>query len=120
MKIRIINKRWYTPPFGRFRGFTLYPFIFIRPPPLEWLVRHELIHCHQVRRDGWLCFYGGYLWRKITGTKYEDEPMEREAFHNQMNRNFLSDDLESLVPIRFDKSAVTVEDWNEGGRTEIK
>ena len=100
MRVRIISKRWYTPPCGGYSGITLYPFIFIKPPWSERLLRHELIHCYQVRRDGWWRFYVGYLWRKIRGTAYRAEPSEVEAYENQFDPDFLPDELESLVYAR--------------------
>jgi len=58
---------------------TLYPFVFIRKgcstPDLR---KHELVHCWQVQRDGWLRFYLTYIWHGLT-RRYRDIPAEVEA-----------------------------------------
>lgn len=97
MKIRIIKKRWFTPPWGGHDGVTLYPFIFLRPGASASLLRHELIHIWQVRRLGFWRFYVGYLWRKLTGTGYREEFTEIAAYKYQNNPQFLPKDLEALV-----------------------
>jgi len=49
-------------------GITLYPFVlFAEGEPSERLVTHERIHVAQVRRHGWLRFYGSYLGQYVWG-----------------------------------------------------
>ena len=99
LRVIIVRKRWWTPPFGkRHDGITLYPFVFIRRGSQPRLLRHELIHVYQIRRDGFWNFYLGYLWRKLVqGVDYWKEPLEIEAYRNDTNKGFLPADLESLV-----------------------
>ncbi len=72
-------------------AITLYPYIFFAetfPKPI--LVRHELVHCMQVERDGWIKFYAKYLWDYLknliiyrdSNTAYLMIPYEVEA-HNK-------------------------------------
>lgn len=76
---------------------TLYPFIFVRKGVSITLIRHELIHVYQIRRDGWWNFYFGYIWRKLRGTAYLDEQYEREAYTFQGSLKYLPPHLEDLV-----------------------
>lgn len=93
----VVRKRWWMPPWGKFTAITIYPLILLAPGWKPETLRHELIHCWQVRRDGWLRFYARYLWLWITGTKYADLPAELEAYWNQYDPTFLPTDLEALV-----------------------
>ena len=98
MKIRIIKKRWWTPPWGKADGITLYPFVFVRRGASETLLRHELIHIYQIQRDGWWRFYLGYLKRKyINQVSYLDDPMEVEAYKYENDIGFLPIELEVIV-----------------------
>ena len=92
MKIRIIEKKWYTPPCGKKDGITLEPFIFLRRPAVKTLLRHELIHIVQVRHTGWLKFYTRYLT-----SSYFRTAMEYMAYHSQADQDFLPPELEKLV-----------------------
>lgn len=103
MRVYVVRKRWWTPPWGRFTGLALVPFIFLRAPwPAERL-RHELIHVYQAQRVGWLRFYAGYLWewrlgwRAIGGTPYAELSDELEAHRYQGDPSFLPPELERLV-----------------------
>lgn len=93
----IVRKRWWTPPFGRFSGITLYPFVFLRPGWSERTMRHELIHVWQVEMLGWFRFYGLYVWRWIRGVPYHEQPAEVEAYANDSDPDFLPPRLERLV-----------------------
>lgn len=95
----IVRKRWWTPPFGkRVLAITLHPFVFIRAPfPLTRL-RHELVHVHQVRRDGWVEFYVGYVWAWLWHRiRYRNLPAEIEARAHERDLFFLPRDLERIV-----------------------
>ena len=92
----IVAKRWWTPPWGKSQGVTLYPFVFLRLPWLEHDLRHELIHCLQVQRQGWLGFYARYLW-SLVRVGYRRVPAEAEAYANEWDPAFLPPGLERLV-----------------------
>lgn len=107
----MVRKRWFTPPWGRYKGITLYPFIFMRAGWSADLMRHELIHCLQVRQQGWLGFYAGYLWqwrlgwKWLGGTTYHELDAEREAYRHQHNPRYLPPDLEALVRSDYGRDA---------------
>ena len=71
---------------------TLYPLILVKGNHIDDVtLKHELIHCLQVKRHGWLYFYISYLvyftkglikYRSWTEA-YFDIPYEREAFTHQ-------------------------------------
>lgn len=58
------------------------------------LVRHELVHIEQIKKEGALKFYFNYLFQylknRIHGMKHKDAylniPYEVEAYRKQMNR----------------------------------
>jgi hypothetical protein len=78
MKIREIHcKRWFLG--DKVDGITLYPFIFYRGQPADWLRKHEWVHVMQVRRHGWLKFYVMYLYYQVR-FGYEKNPFEIEAY----------------------------------------
>jgi len=62
-------------------GFTLGPFIFIRPNHSEGLYAHELVHVRQFWDDPFL-FWIKYLYYLIR-YGYQDNPYEREAYAAQ-------------------------------------
>jgi hypothetical protein len=92
MKVKIITKRWWTPPWGKADGITLYPFIFLRRGTSKTLLRHELIHVWQIGTIGWWRFY----WKYITNETFRSI-MENLAYNQQSNPNFLPSELEKLV-----------------------
>lgn len=96
MKIKVVWKRWWSPPYGRFMGITLYPFVFLRKGVGEVLIRHEIIHCWQVQKEGWFKFYLKYLWHAIIHA-YRRIPAEKEAYRNAEDPNYLPENLEKLV-----------------------
>ena len=96
MKPVVIHKRWWTPPWGHTVGIALYPLIFIREPYRLTTLRHELIHCWQVQRVGWLRFYVVWLWQRVT-RGYRSIEVEEEAYLNEGDRYYLPDHLEALV-----------------------
>lgn len=93
----VLRKPHWCPPWGRFRGVTIYPVIMLVRGWRAEELRHELIHCWQVRKVGWLRFYGGYLLDWIRGTAYVDLPAEVEAYAMQGDPTYLPADLEALV-----------------------
>lgn len=80
MKIRIRYHVWFLRR-SWIAGITIYPFIFFKRLRLEVtdkLLRHELEHIYQVRREGWIKFYVTYLWFNIR-RGYKNNPYELEA-----------------------------------------
>jgi len=62
-------------------AITIYPWIFFRKPRgtvTDVEFRHELEHCYQVRRVGWLRFYVTYGWQAWR-RGYDTIPAELEA-----------------------------------------
>jgi hypothetical protein len=60
---------------------TIYPWILFREGRgaiTDVGFRHELEHCYQVRRVGWLRFYLTYLWQAMR-VGYDKIPYEVEA-----------------------------------------
>jgi hypothetical protein len=82
--------------FFKLEGFVLYPFVFItqtKEKTLPSILKHELTHVTQVRREGPLKFYAKYLYyiyksRQQNGD-YENvffyNEYEDEAYENQKN-----------------------------------
>jgi hypothetical protein len=81
----------------RVDGIVLYPFVFIATPKNQTnkqVIKHELIHVHQVRREGPIKFYAKYIYyifqhyykhgnfdEAFLHNEYEDE-----AYQNQHRR----------------------------------
>lgn len=89
MKLRFVYGQKYLEHLG-IRGVTLYPFVLFSETPegvSDSLLRHELEHCYQVRRQGFLKFYLSYLYFYIRGRlryrhhalAYRNIPYEVEA-----------------------------------------
>ena len=97
MKPIVVRKRWWMPPWGKFSGLTIYPVILLSPGWKAETLRHELIHCWQVQKAGWVGFYVGYVLDWCLGTAYIDLPAEIEAYRNQYDPGYLPADLEALV-----------------------
>lgn len=97
MRPVIIRKPSWCPPWGRFVGMTVYPVILLAPGRPRSSLRHELIHCMQVRRAGWLRFYGRYVYLWLVGVQYHDQPAEIEAYGHEHDPAYLPPDLEELV-----------------------
>lgn len=97
MRPVILRKPSWCPPWGQFVGMTIYPVILLAPGRPRSSLRHELIHCHQVRRDGWFGFYGRYVLRWLQGVRYHDQPAEREAYAHEHDATYLPPDLEALI-----------------------
>lgn len=50
-------------------GYTLYPFIFYKyskADTKDYMIRHELEHVYQIRRDGWWKFSMVYMYQWAT------------------------------------------------------
>ncbi len=88
VKVRIVYRSRIAKILG-VGGITLYPYILISGDYDEVLMNHEFIHIAQVRRDGWLRFYAGYLWDwvrlsvRLNKHAYFELPAEIEAFSSQ-------------------------------------
>lgn len=94
----VVRHRWFMPPWSsRFTAITLHPFVILKSGWSSRTLRHELVHVHQVRRDGWCRFYGRYVWLWITGTAYRDMPAEVEARMYERSWAYLPLDLEDRV-----------------------
>ncbi len=81
MKIRHkVLKKW---PFPKKTGaITIYPYVFYRSKEdKEKLMDHEKVHIEQVKKKGWLKFYGSYIVETIKKgykkNKYEVEAREK-------------------------------------------
>lgn len=58
----IIIKNSIIPKILKVDAIVLHPFIFFADKkPKQTLINHELIHVEQIKRDGFLKFYFGYL-----------------------------------------------------------
>ena len=71
----------YSVPLFGLRGIVLYPFVLFsqsREDVSEQLFRHEMEHVYQVRLDGWLSFYFGYVFLLLI-YGYKKHPFEVEA-----------------------------------------
>ena len=94
----LVRKRSFlVPPWGPVLALTIVPFIFLRRGWPSSRLRHELIHVHQVRQQGWIRFYARYVWLWLRGTPYRELPAEVEAFAHEHDPSFLPADLEALV-----------------------
>ena len=104
---RLVTSTWF-PPGRQWAGQTLYPFVLVKP----WactapVLRHELIHCQQVRRVGWWRFYAAWLWQlargwvrlRSYGAAYRAIGFEAEAYAQQDNAAWLEPELERLVDL---------------------
>jgi hypothetical protein len=63
MRIQIRYYHWVPRILG-IGAITLYPYILISSRSIvtpSALLKHEMEHVHQVRRDGWFRFYARYL-----------------------------------------------------------
>ena len=91
MKIREITGcgclRWFGTA-----AITLYPLVLYRDAePGLTLRTHEAIHLAQVRSEGWVRFYAGYLWQYARGrlrrlghaAAYRAISYEAEAYAHQ-------------------------------------
>lgn len=69
---------------GGYDGITLYPFIFMTKTARtnKAIVKHELIHVDQIRREGWFKFYIKYIYFNIK-FGYRNNPYEIEAYSRQ-------------------------------------
>lgn len=64
--------------FGKYKGITLYPFIFVLDKKDKKLIRHELIHIKQ-QLNGWIIgFYIKYIYYHFK-YGYWNNPYEIEA-----------------------------------------
>lgn len=75
-------------------AIVLYPFIFFADKnPDQYIVNHEFIHVHQIKRLGIMKFYILYLYeylqlrmkKKTHFEAYMEISFEREAYGNQHN-----------------------------------
>lgn len=87
--MNIYNCR-FLKPFG-INAIVIYPFILYGDrEPLESIIRHELVHIQQIKRDGVGKFYAKYLFEYLMGRKkglthyeaYRNISYEREAFED--------------------------------------
>lgn len=103
MKVKVVFNfkllpHWYA-------AITLYPFICFRAPyaPIR-VLRHEMIHVEQIRRDGFFTFYIMYLWYYLVGlVKYMSHdqayyriPYEVEARKGEQ-KSFTKAEIEELA-----------------------
>jgi hypothetical protein len=88
---------------GKYRGITIYPFIFIYVEGLPAtekfrLVHHEQIHIRQAAEEYVVWFYIKYLWYYVANLfkgmnfdkAYRNIPYEREAYDNQRRIGYLA------------------------------
>lgn len=72
MQVRLVYNHW-LPKILRIGAITLYPFVLISSRSIvtgQRLIKHEMAHVEQVRRDGWLYFYVRYLWEYARNLVY--------------------------------------------------
>jgi len=90
MKIKVVFNSFIIPP--GYAAMTVYPYIFVSEGFISPnMLKHELIHCQQVERVGWLYFYISYLYYFIKnyfryrdwGYAYSNIPYEIEAYFNE-------------------------------------
>ncbi len=67
---------------GKTRGITIYPFVFVLDKDDKELIRHEMVHVKQVQREGWFKFYTKYIYFNFK-YGYENNPYEIEAINKQ-------------------------------------
>lgn len=79
---------------GKINGILVYPYILLRCPEYRAcpiLVKHELIHVEQIKRDGvivfWLKYEAWFVWNFIKYRNlykaYRNIPYEIEAYSRQ-------------------------------------
>jgi hypothetical protein len=80
-------------------AITLYPLVLYRDAePGLTLRTHEAIHLAQVRSEGWVRFYAGYLWQYARGrlrrlghaAAYRAISYEAEAYAHQHDPDYPS------------------------------
>lgn len=82
-------------PFGRFDAMAVWPFIFVKEEVSDKVINHERIHGRQQVEMLFVLFYLWYgiewLLRAIfsTGIAYRNISLEREAYLNQRNTEYL-------------------------------
>ena len=82
-------------PFGRFDAMVVWPFIFVKEEVSDKVINHEHIHGRQQVEMLFALFYLWYgiewLLRAIfsTGIAYRNISLEREAYLNQRNAEYL-------------------------------
>lgn len=82
-------------PFGRFDAMAVWPFIFVKEEVSDKVINHERIHGRQQVEMLFVLFYLWYgiewLLRAIfgTGIAYRNISLEREAYLNQRNAEYL-------------------------------
>lgn len=82
-------------PFGRFDAMAVWPFIFVKEEVSDKVINHERIHGRQQVEMLFALFYLWYgiewLLRSVfsTGIAYRNISLEREAYLNQRNAEYL-------------------------------
>ena len=103
MKPIIIRKRWGMPPYGKFGGITLWPFIILVTGWKESTARHELIHWWEIYAGHLLLlpyrfirFY--ILWiEQYLFRGYHNIDSEFTAYWGQLDEDLLPHKLELLA-----------------------
>ena len=92
--------------FNNIAAITLYPYVFIKSSKEETsttLIRHELIHVHQIKEVGIVPFYLIYLWDFFLGL----------ILHRSFQRAYYSIRFEQEA-YKFQKTTGYVQNRNKG------
>jgi hypothetical protein len=93
---KVVKTTWF--PFGRFDAMALWPFIFLKGDVKESTMNHERIH-HRQQIELPVIFFliYGLLWLTFFllsfdfNTAYIHNQMEREAYANEGNPDYLKE-----------------------------
>lgn len=99
--MKILQNHW-LPKKLNFTAITLYPYILLAidyPTSItSKVLAHEFVHVRQIRQQGFLKFYGMYLWMFIKlyikfrdrDEAYKSIPVEVEAYSTQATNSLPS------------------------------